>query len=625
MNRVNELENMIKYHKSLYYKGVPEISDNEYDKLEDELRNLDENNPVLNLVGTEISGANKVKHDTKMLSLGKTYKLDELMKWVDKYDVISLFKLDGVSCSLIYENGHLVMAKTRGDGQYGENITNKAKWMKGVPLKIKSAERIEIRGEMYCTETSFFHLSEEMVSGGLEKPSSQRNIVAGLVGRKDHLELCKYLNFSSFDIIGMNFNRETEKFTFLKNEGFECPDVDHPKKESEFKGIIDRARDFMSEGEFLIDGLVFVYNDIKLHDELGATAHHPRYKMAFKFQGETKKTVINDITWQVSRNGFLTPVGEVEPIEISGAVISRVTLHNYGMVKQHNLKKGDLIEIVRSGEVIPKFMSVVKESANEFLIPESCPSCGSKVFIEDIRIVCKNPSCPAQIKESILNFIQKIGIDDLSSKRLDEMLKMQIVKNVQDLYSLDKETLMTLDKVKDKLATKLLTSIEESKNVDLITFLSSLGINGGAYNKCEKVVLGGFDTIEKLSSMTIDQLSSLEGFAEKSSKDFIESLQEKRSLVEELVKKGFSFKVGDTGDMVLSGMKICITGSLSEKRSVIESKIRESGGSVVSSVSKNTSMLLTNETEAKSSKYKKALDLGIQIISEKELLIKVGA
>ena len=625
MNRINELENMIKYHKALYYSGVPEISDIEYDKLEDELRNLDANNPVLNLVGSEVTSANKVKHDSKMLSLGKTYKIDELIKWADKFEIISLFKLDGVSCSLIYEDGHLVMAKTRGDGQYGENITNKAKWMKGVPLKIANKKRIEIRGEMYCDETSFFHLSEEMIKAGFEKPSSQRNIVAGLVGRKDHLEFCKYLNFSSFDVIGNDFERELEKFKFLEEEGFDTPEVRQPKTKKDFEEIIDNAREFMSEGDYLIDGVVFVYNDIALHRELGSTAHHPRYKMAFKFQGEMKQTLINDITWQVSRNGFLTPVGEVEPVEISGAVISRVTLHNYGMVKQHNLKKGDLIEIIRSGEVIPKFMSVIRESDNDFVIPSSCPSCESKVEIDDIRLVCRNNSCPAQVKESILNFIQKIGIDDLSSKRLDEMLKMKIISNISDLYSLDKETLMTLDKVKDKLATKLIDSIEESKHVDLITFLSSLGISGGAYNKCEKVVMGGFDTIEKLKDMKVSDLTSVEGFAEKSSRDFIESLQSKMGLINDLIAKGFSFKEGNIGDSPLSGIKICITGSLSEKRSVIESKIRDAGGTVVGSVSKNTTMLLTNETEAKSSKYKKALDLGIKIISEKELLNQLGA
>jgi DNA ligase (NAD+) len=627
VNRVKELEQLIKDHKAFYYAGSPKISDLEYDKLEDELRELDPQNSILDLVGSETNSKDKVKHDKKMLSLGKTYKEDELSKWIGENDVIAVYKIDGVSCSLIYEDGHLVLAKTRGDGQFGEDITSKARWMKGVPKSISIKDRIEVRGEIYCDEESFFHLSDEMVEKGLEKPSSQRNIVAGLVGRKENLELCRYIDFKAFDILGLDdLKKETEKYDILKRNDFSILDISHPKTAKDLTEIIENAKTFMSEGEFLIDGIVFIYNELSLHDELGETAHHPRYKMAFKFQGEVKTTTLNDITWQVSRNGFLTPVGEVEPIDISGAKISRVTLHNYGMVRQYNLKKGDKIEIIRSGEVIPKFMSVIEESNNEFIIPSTCPSCEKTVVVDDIRLVCRNDACPAQVKEGILNYIQKIGIDDLSSKRLDEMILKGLVTKIEDLYELDKEKLMTLDKVKDKLASKLIDGIEKSKQVDLITFLSALGISGGAYNKCEKVVTGGFDTIEKIKSMKIDDLIMLEGFAEKSATEFVRSIKSKKELIDHLISKGFSFKSEiNKVDGPLIGHKICITGSLSDKRSNVEAKIRDLGGQVVGSVSKNTTMLLTNETEAKSSKFKKALELGIEVINEDKLNSMVGA
>lgn len=624
MERVRELENIIKYHKSLYYNGKPEISDQDYDKLEEELKSLDPLNPVLNLIGSEVKSSDKVKHDKKMLSLGKTYILDELLKWAEGKEVLSILKVDGVSCSLIYEDGKLVLAKTRGDGQFGENITNKVRWMQGVPQSISTQERIEIRGEMYCDEENFFHLSDTMVSFGLEKPTSQRNIVAGLVGRKDHLELCRFLGFKAFEVIGSDFSKEAKKYEFLIQNHFDSLEYKIPKNKKEFEEIIEEAKNFMSEGHYLIDGIVFVYNDISLHEELGETAHHPRYKMAFKFQGETKETILNEITWQVSRNGILTPVGEVEPIEISGAKISRVTLHNYGMVRQFELKKGDKIEIVRSGEVIPKFLQVVESSEIEYRVPSNCPSCNAEVFEEDIRLICRNPACPAQVKETILNFIQKIGIDDLSSKRLEEMIKNGMVTKIEDLYSLTPDRLMGLDKVKDKLANKLITSIENSKNADLITFLSALGISGGAYNKCEKVVSAGFDSIEKILDMTVDKLEIVEGFAEKSATEFVKSIQTKKELITNLIEKGFSFSVEDQNGLALAGMKICITGSLSEKRANVEAKIRKLGGSVVGSVSKNTNILLTNETEAKSSKFKKAVDLGIEIISEEKLNQMIG-
>ena len=322
----------------------------------------------------------------------------------------------------------------------------------------------------------------------------------------------------------------------------------------------------------------------------------------------------------MSRNGILTPVADVEPVELSGAMIGRVTLHNYGMVAANNLKSGDEIEIIRSGEVIPKFLSVVKASKNKFVVPDRCPSCDSKVEIVDIRIFCKNDNCPGKNLEIILNFIQKIGIEDLSGKRLEELINAKLVKMIPDLYKLEASDLMKIDKVKEKLSAKLIESIQKTKTIDLITFLSALGITGGAYNKCEKVVRAGFDNIKKIQNLSIEQLIGVESFAEKSASEFMNSLKEKKEMIKELVDLGFEFTVEETRQTKVSGLKICITGALSEKRPVIEDMIREGGGIVVSSVSKNTDILVTNETDPSSSKFKKALELKIKIISEAELL-----
>jgi len=621
MGRIAELQELILHHKIMYYQGKPEITDLKYDKLEDELKSLDPDNRVLKVVGTTELSNNKVKHEKKMLSLEKTYEEKGLKSWMKEHAVVSTFKLDGVACSLIFENGILTLAKTRGDGTFGENITPKILWIPNVPSSIKSKEKIEIRGEVYCTEADFFHLSNEMVSMGLEKPTSQRNIVAGFMGRKDNLELCRFLEFQAFDYVvdGRPLKTEMEKFTLLKKLGFQIAEVELHKNFSSIKSAIKRAEDFMANGEYQIDGLVFSFNDLDLHDRLGHTAHHPRYKIAFKFQGESALTKIKDISWSISRNGILTPVANVEPVELSGAKISRVTLHNYGMVAQHVLKTGDQIEIVRSGEVIPKFLEVKKSSKNKFEIPGKCPSCNSKTKIDDIRLYCSNEDCSGRNKESILNFIQKIGIDDLSSKRLDELISAGLVKKIPDLYRLKKEKLMELDKVKDKLASKLISTIEESRKVDLTTFLSSLGITGGAYNKCEKVVGQGYNTIAKVKKLTVDKLMEIESFAEKSSQDFLSSLTEKFPLIDELTTLGFKFTKVVEVSTPLSGKKVCITGSLTEKRSNIEAKIREAGGIVVSSVSSSTDYLLTNDSSSNSSKNVKALKLNIPIISEKKL------
>ena len=621
MNRIQKLEAEIIKHKALYYQGRPEISDVDYDRLEEELKKLDPGNPTLSIVGTTSSSSEKIKHDKKMLSLEKTYKIDELISWMDKEEILSTYKLDGISCSLIYQNGELTLAKTRGDGSFGENITPKVMWIKNIPKCISYKNKLEVRGELYCDEESFFNLASEMIKIGLERPTSQRNIVAGLMGRKENLELCRYIKFMAFDYINDDkIKLEEEKFLKLKNLDFSIPEIEIHKNKSSLEALIEKARTFMSEGDYQIDGLVFTYNKLSHHEELGETAHHPRYKMAFKFQGESKTTTLKEITWSVSRNGILTPVGEVEPVELSGAMISRVTLHNYGMVSANNLKAGDVIEIIRSGEVIPKFLSVVTPGKNKFAIPETCPSCGSKVVIEDIRIFCKNEKCPGKNKEIILNFIQKIGIEDLSGKRLEELLNAKLVKTIPDLYRLDEKDLMSLDKVKEKLSSKLIDSIQKTKKIDLITFMSALGISGGAFNKCEKIVNAGFDNISKIKNLSYEQLLSVESFAEKSATEFLNSLSEKHELINELIDLGFQFTTEEKRETKVSGLKICITGALSEKRDVIEDKIRSGGGIVVGSVSKNTDLLVTNETDPNSSKYKKALELKIKIITEKELI-----
>lgn len=625
MKREKELESLILKNKALYYEGQPQITDAEYDKLEDELRELNPNHPVLALVGSVLQSSDKVKHDSKMLSLEKTYSVTELAEWIGERVVLSMYKLDGVSCSAIYEDGNLVLVKTRGDGTFGENITERAKWSSTLPKSISLKERIEVRGELYCKEDQFIHLCEKMEGLGLDRPTNQRNIVAGLIGRKDHITLCEYIDFKAFDLISdERLKREEEKLKIIDKLGFDVCDYEIHKGHQKLERVVKDAAEFMSEGEYQIDGLVFVYDDLALHEELGATSHHPRYKIAFKFQGEAKQTILNDIEWNVSRNGFLTPVGLVEPIELSGAMISRVTLHNYGIVKQFNIKKGDTIEIIRSGEVIPKFLAVTEDGGGEFKVPSECPSCHEKVAVKDIRLVCENENCPDKQREVILNYIQKIGIEDISAKRLDEMLKSGLISEISDLYEKKAEDFLALDKVKDKLAKKFYQSIQASKHTTLPLFLAALGISGGAINKCEKIVDYGFDTPEKILNLTMEQLMSVEGFAEKSSEEFLKSLETKKLLVKKLLSFGFKFEQRVIAQTELSGKKICITGALSEKRSTVEGWIKDGGGIPVGSVSKNTDMLLTNETDLKSSKAKKAVELKIPIITEQQLREMLG-
>ena len=620
--RIQELEKLILHHKERYYQGKAEITDEAYDKLESELTKLDPQNPVLLLVGfKQTESTEKVEHQKKMLSLDKTYEEKDLVRWIGKENVVSVFKIDGSSCSLVYENGHLVMAKTRGDGQFGENITKKAVFIPDIPKFIPGNLSFEVRGEVYCVEKSFFTLTEEMQSLGLPAPTSQRNIVAGLLGRKENIQLCRHLNFQCFEIISdQKFKFEHEKLEFLKELGFITPEYILHKGTKELSGRTAEAKDFMGCGHYLIDGLVFIYDDLKLHAELGETSHHPRYKIAFKFAGETKIAQINEIEWGVSRNGTLTPVALIEPTELSGAMIGRVTLHNFGMVKNFELKAGDKIEIIRSGEVIPKFLGVAEKSKGKFTYPKACPSCGNDLKIEDIWLFCDNETCPTKVKEEILNYVHKAGIDDLSDKRLDELINKGLVESIPDLYRLKLEDFLLLEKVKDKLAGKMFENIQKTKQQNLAQFISAIGVEGVSIAKSEKIIAQGYNTLEKFMNITLEKMLDIEGFAEKSSQSILQSLKNKKELVEELVSVGVVVKSDEvvTGEGPLSGLKFCITGELSQPRPQIEKLIKQNGG-VIAGVSKNLNFLVTNEEASTSSKYVKAQALGISIINEKKL------
>ncbi len=623
IQRIQELEKLIIHHKERYYIGQAEISDEEFDKLEDELKKLDPQNPVLQIVGFKQSEqVNKVEHQKKMLSLDKTYDEKDLEKWIDKKEVLSIFKIDGSSCSLVYENGHLVLAKTRGDGQFGENITKKAVFIPDIPKSVEKKKNFEVRGEVYCIEKNFFTLSKEMKELNLETPSSQRNIVAGLLGRKENIQLSRHLSFQAFDIITEEkFQNEHQKLDFLKGAGFKTPDYVIHKGTKELKVKLQEARDFMSSGDYLIDGLVFIYDDLKLHQELGETGHHPRYKLAFKFAGDTKIAKINEIEWGVSRNGTLTPVALIEPTELSGAVIGRVTLHNFGMVQNFQLKAGDKIEIIRSGEVIPKFLGVVEKAIGNFSYPETCPSCQSKLKVEDIWLFCENEKCPSKIKEEILNYIHKANIEDVSDKRLEEMISKGLVQDIPDLYRLKEEDFLKLEKVKEKLAAKMFENIQKTKEQNLAQFISAIGVEGVSVTKSEKIIAQGYNTLEKIQALTVDKMLEIEGFAEKSSEMIVSSIKKKSKLITELLKVGVVVRADEisSGEGPLKGLKFCITGELSQPRPQIEKLIKLNGG-VIAGVSKNLNYLVTNESESASSKFIKAKSLGVSIIDEKQLL-----
>lgn len=628
-NRVNELADLIVHHKQAYYAGKPEISDASYDALEDELAQLVPDHPALSYVGTEpaITGL-KVNHEVPMLSLNKTYSVDDLVAWQNGQELVGMLKVDGVSLALVYEDGQLAVAKTRGNGRVGEDVTQKALWIAEVPHHIPLPKgRVEIRGEVYCTETDFLKLCDVMVGLQLERPSSPRNIVAGVLGRKSNIHLSRYFRFFAFDVLSdeddATFDLEMDKFAWLQDVGFQLPRPQLIRTEAEVAAYLESVRQAMEEGEIGLDGAVCAYNRLSLHRELGNTAHHPRAKMAFKWQGSTAITTIENVTWSTSRLGIVTPVAVIDPVYLSGAKITNVTLHNAALVKTFNLKQGDRIEVVRSGEVIPKFLAVVEAKPGSYEWPPHCPSCDSALEFDDVRLKCTNTNdCPAQVTRSILNWIRSAEIDDLSEKRLNALIDSGLVKEIPDLYRLSAADFLTLPLTKEKMANKLFANIEASRTLPLHRFLNGLGIEGAGLNTWEKL-LQHFPSLVTLQKATVDDIQGIDGFAEKSAEQLVTGLAQKQPLIAALmdvgVKPFFAASKTEGTEGPLAGKTVVITGTLSRPRKDIEALIKSAGGSVTSAVSKNTAAVITNDTDSGSSKMKKARQLNIPIWNEDEL------
>ncbi len=626
-------------HKALYYEGFPEISDFEYDALEEKLKALDPGHKVLNLVGFETKNIskNKRQHKTPMLSLAKTYDVKELLSWQKEKEIVATHKIDGNSLSLIYKKGELALAKTRGNGEEGEDVTGKILWVKECPKKLQEKsldtlsildladdDEIEVRGELYCLEEEFPRLAEKMIALGLHEASSPRNIVAGILSRKNHIHLARYFNFFAFEVIfkgsSQFFKTEMAKISWLKDAGFSYPPYKLLLKENDIKEYLFALKEEIDSHSYGIDGAVFNFNDLNSHENLGETAHHPRYKISFKWQGETGKTKIQKILWSTSRFGTVTPVAQVDPTYLSDATITNVTLHNLAHVKLFKLKAHDEIEIVRSGEVIPKFLRVIKQLPGEPLIPEECPSCGSKLKEESIRLLCENNLCGARVIFKILNWIKQAQIDDLSEKRLIGLIEARKVSHIEDLYKLTKEDFLELPMTKEKLATKLMHNIEGSKKISLVNFLCALGIEGAGkttWLHLTKV----FSTLEDLLKATPEDLISLDGFAEKTSEQITKGLKENKNLMEKLFALGIEVEKREVtdGQVPLEGLVFVLTGALLRPREEIIEDLQTLGAKVSSSVTKKTTALVSDDFSKKSSKTTKAESLGVPMWSGDEL------
>ena len=461
---------------------------------------------------------------------------------------------------------------------------------------------------MFCNAEPFQNLKEEMEKRGLDIPSNSRNATAGILSRKDNLNLAEFLYFIAFDLQAGFYNTYDQKLKALAKMGFPTPECVLIETAKQLKSFINKSKKYKDlDGYLPTDGIVFVINNIKSHHSMGFTSHHPRFKIAFKWETEKADSTIKNIEWNLSQNGVLTPVAIIDPVELSGAKISRVTLHNASVVEKYNLNTGASIRLTRAGEVIPKFLGSIK-SGDEFSFPKECPSCGGDTEYFHPRLMCISYVCSGRLCRELETWVKHAGIEGLGYKTLQKLVQNTSVLEPSDLYDLSANDLKFLG---EKTANSIIESINKSRNITPLNFLLGLGILG----------MGRSNWLKVLSKYTLEDLDHLnagswmyDGFSRKSFYFF----QEKTFLYTKL-KGRLNFVTESTNNQRLSGMTFVITGSLSISRKELVKKLESMGANVSGSVSQSTTAVICNDPAGTSGKLVKARKLGIKIITESDL------
>ena len=639
---MEEMKNLVKilnkYAHEYYVLDNPTVSDKEYDALYDKLIKLEKetgvvlfDSPTRRVGGEPISSFKKHNHIKRLYSLDKATSFEELYafdKRINKSGESLLYtveyKFDGLTICLTYDDGKFVRATTRGNGIVGEDVTAQVLTVKSFPLSIDYKGTIEVQGEAIMRLSVLKKYNETA-----EEPlKNARNAVAGAIRNLDpsvtekrKVEIYFYnVNYLSQG----SLQTQTECVEFLKNNGFKV----HPflKKCNGVEEVISAIREIdvlRKELDVLTDGAVIKVNDFNLRDKLGATDKFPRWAIAYKFEAEEVTTIVKDVIWQVGRTGKLTPLGIVEPVELSGATVKKATLNNYGDLLRKGVKINSRVLIRRSNEVIPEILGTTEYFSDSAPVPkpEYCPYCKEKLVENGANIFCVNEKCVPRLTSKLTNFACKNGvnIEGFSEMTAELLVEKFGVRNFSDLYSLDKDSVLALEGFKETKTQNLFSAIEKSKKVDLANFIYALGIEGVG-KKTAKDLAENFLSLDKLISASIEQLLSIPEVGEVIAKNIFEFFNKVENVeeIDKLLLLGFEIKnVENSGKKsgIFLGEKVVLTGTLSEFKRDEASKIIESlGGEVVSSVSKNTTIVLAGENAG--SKLDKARALGIKIIDE---------
>ena len=658
--KIDSLREKIRHHEYLYYVlDQPEIKDFDFDRLMQQLKDLEAEHPELvtadsptqRVGGKPREGFVKVRHSSPMLSLDNTYSEEELRGWERRVhelsgrkdvDYVCELKLDGMSLALIYEGGRLVRGVTRGDGTTGEDVTLNVRTVHSIPLsidkdKLKKASipaDFEARGELLMPTAAFKKLNEERGRAGLATFANPRNFTAGTVRQLDSsITAQRRLDFFPYILLVNGrtyFDRHWETLTALDKAGFKVNShrkLVHSMDEVwEFIQAWEAKRDSLP---YEIDGIVVKVDRTGLQNELGFTGKAPRWAIAYKYAARAGITKLENVRWQVGRTGKLTPVAELSPVAIGGTTVRNATLHNMDEVERLGVKIGDFVQVERGGDVIPKVAKVIDDDAHprgtvEIEAPEKCPVCGTKVVRTEgeVDYRCVNANCPAKLMGTILHFASRgvMNIDGMGESLVQQLLERGLVKNVADIYDLTKKDLLNLDRFGDKSAQNIIDEIENSKNLPLERVIYGLGIRMVG-ERTAQFLAEHFGSMEALSNASVEELQDVGEVGPKIAESIAEffSNPANKKLVERLGKAGLAFK-GQKKERgtKLAGKTFVLTGTLLKyTRDEAKKMIEDAGGKVAGSVSKKTDYVVAGADAG--SKLDKAKELGVPVIDEKEM------
>lgn len=655
----DKLRREIRHNEYLYYVlDAPEITDAEYDRMMVRLRELEArypdsipaDSPTQRVGGRASSQFTEVRHLEPLLSLGNVFSAEELRAFDErvrsglpagsKVEYVMEPKIDGLACSLIYENGKLVRAATRGDGVVGENVTANVRTIRSIPLTLKVPEGeavpelLDVRGEVYMPRQAFMRLNEQRAERGESEFANPRNAAAGSLRQLDpQVTASRSLSFFAYYLVGEGAQpKHSESLALLAHYGFKVSEnykvVENIDEAIKYIGDFNELRQGLS---YDTDGAVIKVNDVYQQRILGATGKDPRWATAYKYPPEQAETTLEDIDWRVGRTGVLTPTAVLTPVKLSGSVISRATLHNEDFIRAKDIRIGDRVIINKAGEIIPEVLRVVSEKRTgdekEVEIPSVCPECGWRVERqgEEAAIRCTNPHCPALGREGLIHFVSRdaMNIDGCGPSVINALLDAGLVRDAADLYSLRKEDLLKLERMGEKSADNLLTAFAESKKNELDKLLFALGIRHvGA--KVARILATEFGSMEKLQQAQPEELAQIRDIGDKIAESAVTWLNVPANidLVERLAAAGLTMTFtppASQEDNPFFGKTLVFTGTMPTLgRAEAKTMAQDVGAKVSGSVSKKTDYVIAGAEAG--SKLEKAQQLGVTVIDEAEFL-----